>query len=45
LLREGLFGPSIGARYDLYYVAVVNLALMIPGLLLTRHIQVTVEGE
>lgn len=45
LLREGLFGMSIGAHYSVYFVAVVNLALMIPGLLLTRHIQMTVEGE
>ena len=45
LLREGLFGANIGARYNVYYVAMVNLALMIPGLLLTKHIQMTVEGE
>lgn len=45
LLREGMFGDNIGARYNAWYVAVVNLTLMIPGLLLTRHIQMTVEGE
>ncbi len=45
LLREGLFGMNIGAHYNIYYVAVVNLVLMIPGLLLTRHVQMTVEGE
>ncbi len=45
LLREGLFGRNIGAQYNVGYVAFVNLALMIPGLLLTRHVQMTVEGE
>jgi capsular polysaccharide transport system permease protein len=45
LLREGMFGADIGAQYNLYYVVVVNLSLMIPGLLLTRHVQMTVEGE
>ncbi len=45
LLREGMFGTQINAHYSVYYVAVVNLVLMIPGLLLTRHVQLTVEGE
>lgn len=45
LLREGMFGTNINARYNICYVAVVNLVLMIPGLLLTRHVQMTVEGE
>ncbi len=45
LLREGMFGINIDARYNIYYVVVVNLVLMVPGLLLTRHVQMTVEGE
>jgi ABC-type polysaccharide/polyol phosphate export permease len=45
LLREGMFGSGISAHYDLYYMTVLNLSLMIPGLLLTRHVQMTVEGE
>ena len=45
LLREGMFGMHIGAHYDVFYVAVVNLILMIPGLLLTKHVQMSVEGE
>ena len=45
LLREGMFGTGIAAHYNLYYVTALNLTLMIPGLLLTRHIQMTVEGE
>jgi len=45
LLREGLFGPGVVAHYNIYYVVALNLSLMIPGLLLTRHIQMTVEGE
>src|SRR5258708_6034017 len=45
LLRAGMFGPSIAAYYNLYYMAALNLSLMIPGLLLTRHVQMRVEGE
>jgi ABC-type polysaccharide/polyol phosphate export permease len=45
LLRAGLFGPAVAAHYNLYYLAAVNLSLMIPGLLLIRHVQMTVEGE
>ncbi len=45
LLRAGLFGPRVIAHYNLYYMVALNLSLMIPGLLLTRHIQTTVEGE
>lgn len=45
LLREGMFGPTIDAHYNLYYMTMLNLLLMIPGLFLTRHIQLTVEGE
>ena len=45
LLREGMFGTSIAAHYNLYYMTALNLSLMIPGLLLTRHIQMTAEGE
>ena len=45
LLRAGMFGPGYEAHYDLAYLAALNLALMIPGLLLVRHVQVTAEGE
>ena len=45
LLRAGMFGPGYEAHYDLGYFAALNLALMIPGLLLVRHVQVTAEGE
>jgi capsular polysaccharide transport system permease protein len=45
LLRSGMFGPSYVAHYDLGYLAALNLALMIPGLLLVRHVQATAEGE
>jgi capsular polysaccharide transport system permease protein len=45
LLREGMFGTGIAAHYNLYYVCTLNLSLMIPGLLLTRHVQFSVEGE
>jgi capsular polysaccharide transport system permease protein len=45
LLRAGLFGPGVTAHYNLYYIAALNLSLMIPGLLLVRHVQMTVEGE
>jgi ABC-type polysaccharide/polyol phosphate export permease len=45
LLRAGLFGPAFGPHYSVGYMAVLNLALMIPGLLLVRHVQMTAEGE
>jgi len=45
LLREGLFGTGIGAHYNLFYLTALTLSLMIPGLLLTRHLQMTAEGE
>jgi capsular polysaccharide transport system permease protein len=45
LLRAGMFGPAYEAHYDLAYLASLNLALMIPGLILVRHLQVTAEGE
>lgn len=45
LLRAGMFGSVYEAHYDLGYLAALNLALMIPGLLLVRHVQATAEGE
>ena len=45
LLREGMFGQGVTAHYNLYYMMALNLSLMVPGLLLIRHIQMTVEGE
>ena len=45
LLREGIFGTAIGARYNLFYMVTLNLSLMLPGLLLVRRVQLTVEGE
>ena len=45
LLREGMFGTGVTAHYNLYYMMALNLSLMVPGLLLIRHIQMTVEGE
>ncbi|MGB9604808.1 MAG: ABC transporter permease [Bryobacteraceae bacterium] len=45
LLREGLFGSQARAHYDLGYVVLVNLLLMLPGLLLVRYIGSRVEGE
>lgn len=45
LLREGMFGGSVNAHYDLTYLVVVNLLLMLPGLLLIRYIALHVEGE
>jgi len=45
LLREGLFGPSVHAHYNLQYIFVLNVLLMLPGLLLNKYIAVRVEGE
>ena len=38
LLREGWLGTSIHAMYDIPYVMVFNLVIMLPGLLLIRYI-------
>ena len=45
LLREGLFGVGVMAHYKLTYLVVVNIALLLPGLLLIRYIAARVEGE
>lgn len=45
LLREGFFGASIHAHYDLFYVIVVNVALSFAALLAVSLVSVTVEGE
>jgi capsular polysaccharide transport system permease protein len=45
LLREGLFGNMTRAHYDIGYVVLVNLLLMLPGLLLVRYVATRVEGE
>jgi ABC-type polysaccharide/polyol phosphate export permease len=44
LLREGLFGPVVPTHYSIAYLLVLNLALMLPGLLLIRHIAAIAEG-
>jgi capsular polysaccharide transport system permease protein len=45
LFREGLFGIRVHAHYNLQYLTVVNILLMLPGLLLIRYIAARVEGE
>jgi len=45
LLREGFFGASVHARYDLGYVVVVNTALLLIALVSAKRVSVTVEGE
>ena len=45
LLREGFFGLTIHAHYDLFFVFVVNVALSLVALLVVRGVSVTVEGE
>jgi capsular polysaccharide transport system permease protein len=45
LLREGLFGSLVRAHYDLGYITVVNLLLMLTGLILVRYIGKHMEGE
>ena len=45
LLREGLFGSAVRTHYDLDYVILFNLILLLPGLLLIRYIGAHLEGE
>ncbi len=45
LLREGLFGPLVHAHYNLQYIIIINIILMLPGLLLLKYISAKVEGE
>lgn len=45
LLRDGFFGASVHAHYDLLYVSVVNAVLLLIALLCVRRVSVTVEGE
>jgi capsular polysaccharide transport system permease protein len=45
LLREGLFGPVVRTHYNVPYVIVVNVALLLPGLLANRYVARRVEGE
>jgi capsular polysaccharide transport system permease protein len=45
LLREGLFGSSVHTHYNLPYVIVLNILLMLSGLLLNKYIANRVEGE
>jgi capsular polysaccharide transport system permease protein len=40
-----LFGNITRAHYDIGYVVLVNLLLMLPGLLLVRYVATRVEGE
>ncbi len=44
LLRDGYFGAQVHAHYDIAYVAVVNILLMLAGLLTVKRISTTVEG-
>jgi capsular polysaccharide transport system permease protein len=43
LIREGLLGESIYAKYDIFYVIIFNLIVMLMGLLLLRYIAQRVE--
>jgi capsular polysaccharide transport system permease protein len=45
LLRDGYFGAHAHAHYDVAYVAVVNILLMLAGLLAVMRVATTVEGE
>ena len=45
LLREGYFGPSIHAQYDMSYMAIVNLCLTFLGLYQVRVISKTVMSQ
>jgi capsular polysaccharide transport system permease protein len=45
LLREGLFGPLVHAYYNVPYVIVVNILLMLAALLANRYVGSRVEGE
>lgn len=45
LLREGFFGRTIHAHYDLLYLTAVNLCLTLTALACARGAALTVEGE
>lgn len=45
LLREGLFGVGVRANYNIPYLLVANIVLILPGLLMVRYIASRVEGE
>jgi len=45
LLREGYFGPSVHAHYDLPYVVLVNMGLTLIGLLGIKRVSAAVEGD
>ena len=45
LMREGLFGPVVRTHYNVPYVIVVNVVLLLPGLLANRYVARRVEGE
>lgn len=45
LLREGYFGSTITAHYDIVYLAIINLCLTLVGLALTREVGRRVTPE
>lgn len=45
LIRSGMFGPSIHAKFDIPYVIAVNIVLAMPALLLVIYVANTIEGE
>jgi ABC-type polysaccharide/polyol phosphate export permease len=45
LLREGYFGSSIHAHYDMRYMAIINLCLTLLGLSQVRVVSRTVTPE
>lgn len=45
LIREGIFGSVVRAHYNMGYIVVLNLLLLLPGFVLIKHIGLRVEGE
>ncbi len=45
LLREGFFGASVHAHYDLVYLTVANTTLLLIALMCAKRVSITVEGE
>ena len=45
LLRDGYFGSRVHAQYDLSYVLMINVVLMLLSLIAVRGVSVRVEGE
>jgi capsular polysaccharide transport system permease protein len=44
LFREGFFGPTVHAHYDLGYMAIVNLVLTTLGFWAVKQVSTRVEG-